>query len=100
MATDQLENQELPENFDVEEALDHYDEDNNIVNGGYVEEWELSEKNVARPYITGVILSVWTISVIASALRLLLTGDFLLTVPPALISVPLCTILKFYYGSG
>ena len=103
MEIDHYPAEDLPEDFDVEEALNDYDEENDIVDGGPVEVWEsqeLSEKVGARPYITGVKVSVWAISVIASALRLLLTGDFLLTVPPALISVPLYTVLKFYYESG
>ena len=103
MAGDVWQRSELPEDFDVEEAFDTSDEADDVVFAGTVRPWEMqeySEKAKARPYITGVVLSTWSISVIASALRFLLTSDFLLFIPPALIAVPLYLVLRFYYKSG
>lgn len=91
------------ENFDVKEVTDTSDEAENVVNGGVVEGWrplEFAEKAKARPYITRVVLSTWSIAIVASAIRLLIAGDFLLAVPPVLISVPLCIVLKYYFSSG
>jgi hypothetical protein len=92
-----------PENFDVEEVSNASDEANDVVFAGIVETWELlelSEKAKLRPYIAGTVISIWAISLIASALRLLSTGSFLLLVPAAIILVPLYIVLKFYFKSG
>src|SRR5260221_13828774 len=94
---------ELPQDFDIEEAPTASNEATEIVYAGTVESWrmlEFAEKAKIRPYITGIILSVWVIGIIASALRFLITGNFLLILPPALISAPLYIILKFYFRSG
>ena len=91
------------ENFDVEEVAVISDETEDIVHGGAVEDWkalEFTEKGKARPYITGVVLSTWTIAVVVSIIRLLITGNFLLAVPPVLISVPLYIVLRYYFSSG
>lgn len=91
------------EDFDVEEVTDASDEPSDIVNGGTIEDWrmlEFTEKIQARPYIAGVVLSTWSIAVIASIIKLLIAGNFLFAVPPALISVPLCIVLKYYFSSG
>ncbi|SRR6266446_2739461 len=91
------------ESFDVEEVTDTSDETENIVHGGAVEDWktlEFAEKVKVRPYITGVVLSTWAIAIVASVIRLLITGNFLLAVPPVLISVPLYIVLKYYFSSG
>ena len=91
------------EDFDINEVSDVSDQADAIVFAGTVGSWEMqeySEKAKARPYITGIVLSTWSISVIASALRFLLTSDFLLFIPPALIAVPLYLVLRFYYKSG
>lgn len=94
---------DLPEDFDIKEVSNALDEANDVVYAGTVETWkmlEFAEKAKARPYITGIVLSVWAISIIGSAFRLLITGNFLLIIPPALISVPLYIVLKFYFWSG
>jgi uncharacterized membrane protein len=89
----------LPKNLDIEEVLDTSDEDHEIY-AGNVETWspqDLLEKSKLRPYIAITVVSVWTASVIASAIKFLLTGDFLLAVPSTAITVPLCIILGFYF---
>ncbi len=91
------------ENLDVEEVTDASSEAENIVHGGVVEDWkalEFAEKVKARPYITGVVLSTWAVAVVVSVIRLLITGNFLLAVPPVLISVPLYIVLRYYFSSG
>src|SRR5258708_3650275 len=93
----------LPEDFDLEEVFTTSSETSDIVYAGVVETWrelEFTEKAKARPYITGIVLSVWAIGIAVSAFRLLITGNFLLIIPSALISAPLYIILKFYFGSG
>ncbi len=93
----------LPQDIDVEEVSDASDEANTVVYAGHVETWEIlqfAEKAKARPYITGIVISIWTIGVIASAIKMFLTGNLLLLVPPALISVPMYIVLRFYFRSG
>ncbi len=94
---------ELPQDFDIEEVPTASNEATEIVHAGTVEIWrmlEFAEKAKIRPYITSIIISVWAAGIIASALRFLITGNFLLILPPALISAPLYIILKFYFRSG
>src|SRR5258708_4162705 len=103
MAEDAWQDFDPEEDFDVKEVSDASDEADDVVLAGTVRPWEMleySEKAKARPYITGIVLSTWSISVIASALRLLFTGNLLLFVPPVLIAAPLYLILRFYYRSG
>src|SRR6266851_3557498 len=93
----------LSEDFDIAEVTNIPDETDNVVDAGNIEDWkllELSEKAKARPFITGIIVSVWTVGIVMSAIRFLMTGNFLLVIPPALISAPLYMVLKFYYRSG
>jgi hypothetical protein len=93
----------LPEDFDITEVAHIPVETNNIIDAGNIEDWkrlELSEKAKARPFITGIIVSVWAAGRVVSAIRFLITGNFLLVIPPALISAPLYIILRFYYRSG
>lgn len=103
MDRDNQEEIDSPKNFDLEEASNASNESDNVVYAGTVEMWklqELSEKAKLRPYITCTVISVWAISLIASALRLLSTGNFLLLVPAAIILVPLCIVLRFYFRGG
>ena len=93
----------LPQDFDIAEVANVPDETDNVVDAGNIEDWkllELSEKAKARPFITGIIVSVWAIDIVMSAIRFLITGDLLLAIPPALISAPLYIVLRFYYRSG
>ena len=102
-ANEPWEQVESPESFDVEEVADTSDKVDDIVNGGAIEDWralEFAEKVKARPYITGIVLSTWAIAIVASVIRLLITGNFLLAVPPVLISVPLYIVLRYYFSSG
>jgi len=94
---------ELPEDFDIDEVPPASNEATEIVHYGTVEIWrihEFAEKAKVRPYITSIIISVWAAGIIASALRFLITGNFLLILPPAFISAPLYIILKYYFRSG
>src|SRR2546421_2777442 len=94
---------DLPENFDIKEVSNASDEANEVVHAGTVETWkmqELLEKTKVRPYIASTVISIWAIDLIVSAIRLLITGNFLLIVPSAIISVPLYIILRFYFRSG
>ena len=103
MERDQSQEVTPPKDFDLEEILQASGEDDNTVYGGKVEAWEileLIEKARIRPYITKIVISVWAITMIANVLRLLLTGDFSVAVPSALITVPLYMTLKFYFKSG
>ena len=94
---------DLPEDFDVEEVTPTSNEAKEIVHAGTVENWrmlEFAEKAKFRPYIARIIIWVVAAGIIASALRFLITGNFLLILPPALISAPLYIILKYYFRSG
>lgn len=93
----------LPKDFDVEAPSNASDETQNTVYAGTVEAWErleLSEKAKARPYITGIVVSTWTVSVIICVLRVLITGNLMFTIPQALFTVPLYIVLRFYFRSG
>ncbi|SRR6266567_2307864 len=103
MENDFQEEGDLPLDFDVEEVSDATDEADTVAYAGHVETWEtlqFAEKAKARPYITGVVISIWAIGIIGSALKMFLTGNLLLLVPPALISVPMYIVLRFYFRSG
>lgn len=92
---------ELPQNFNIEDA--HLqEEDANQLHGGSIEVWmpDYSEKRKLRPYITGTVVTLWGMIIIASAVRAFVTGDVLILVPPAIITVPLMTVLNFYFRSG
>lgn len=92
-----------PQDFDINEVPKASEEAKKVLFAGTVETWktrELEEKAKARPYISRIVIGVWAIGIIISALRLLITGDFLLVIPPTLISVPLYIILRFYFKSG
>jgi hypothetical protein len=94
---------DLPQDFDVEEVSDASDEADTVVYAGHVEPWEIvqfAEKAKARSYITGIVISIWAIGIIASAIKMFLTGNLLLLVPPALVSVPMYIVLRFYFRSG
>src|ERR1700730_4653314 len=93
----------LPEDFDIVEVANVPDETDSVVDAGNIKNWkmlELSEKAKARPFITGIIVTVWGVGIVMSAIRFLITGNFLLVIPPALISAPLYIVLRFYYRSG
>ena len=91
---------ELPKDFDIDDAPLE-DEDASQLQGGSIEIWtpDYSEKRKVRPYIAGIIVIVWGIGVIASAVRAFIAGDVLIIVPPAIITVPLMAVLKFYFRS-
>ena len=92
-----------PKSFDIEEVSKASDEANDVVYAGIVETWkmqELLEKAKVRPYIAGTVISIWAIDLIVSAIRFFITGNFLLIIPSAIISVPLYIILRFYFRSG
>src|SRR5579864_4940451 len=88
--------------FDIDAAPleDEYEE---AIRAGSVETWipdySDSERRTLRPYITGTIVVVWGMSMIASAIRGFMTGDAFIVVPSAIITLPLMTILKFYFRS-
>jgi hypothetical protein len=93
----------LPEDFDIAEVANVPDERNNVIDAGNIEDWktsEFSEKAKTRPFITGIIVSVWAIGIVMSAIDSLVRGNVLLLIPPALISAPLYMVLRFYYRSG
>ena len=103
MCKDYRQKAHLPGNFDVDEVSNDSDGVNHVIYAGTIEMWkmqEFSERAKVRPYITGIVMSIWGISLIASALRLLITGDFLPIIPLAAISPPLYIILRFYFRSG
>ena len=94
---------DLPEDFDITEVANIPDRTDSIINAGNIKDWrmlEFSEKTKARPFITGIIVTVWGVGIVMSAIRFLITGNFLLVIPPALISAPLYIVLRFYYRSG
>lgn len=103
MQGDRPDQDDLPEDFDIEEVSNASDEASDALYEGTVDTWkmlEFAEKAKVRPYITGIVLSAWAFGILASALRFMITGNYLLIIPPALISVPLYIILKFYFRSG
>ena len=94
---------ELPKHFDIDDIpLEGEDED--VTRAGSIEIWTPdysdSERRKLRPYITATIVVIWGMSMIASAVRGLMTGDAFIVVPPVIITLPLMTILKFYFRSG
>ena len=87
--------------FDVEEVHPkEYEE--NVSSSGKIEDWreklEFLEKKKIRGYITGAVVTLWTSFALICIIRFAFTGDALPLVAPALLSQPLCVILKFYYG--
>ncbi len=89
------------EDFDLDEVTDTSDEADSIIDGGLVGYWsarELAEKAKVRPYIAGIILSTWSVTIIASIFKSLISGTFLLAVPSILISVPVCIVLRYYFS--
>jgi hypothetical protein len=92
----------LQQNFNIDEVPpSDGDEDESIVNGGSIEIWtpDYAEEKKLRPFIATIIVIVWGIGIIASAVRAFMTGDVLIVVPPAVITVPLMTVLRFYFGN-
>ena len=92
-----------PKDFDIEEVPNTSNEAKEVPYFGIVEIWkwqEFSEKAKVRPYIAGAVISIWIIDLIASAIRMLIIGNFLLIIPFVIISVPLYMILRFYFRSG
>jgi hypothetical protein len=87
--------------FDIEEINESSnDEDENVVNAGEIEEWERLqiEKSKARPYITGIVISLWVICIIVGLIRWDISGDIsLLISSPVLLIFPLRNVLKFYF---
>jgi hypothetical protein len=93
---------------EVEAGL--FGSENDVVNFGEITSWELSEvyeqlllaseKAKIRRYVTGIVVSLWTICTSVCLIRLILTGDLTLIGLPTLISIPMAIILKFYYRSG
>jgi hypothetical protein len=101
----------LPKDFDIEAVPAASDEEQDILHLGPVNTWnrgtlnkwkeeEHKEKAKARPYISIIVISVWAVCISVSVFKALITGNFLLIIPPALISVPLYIILRFYFTSG
>lgn len=109
MSQDQHYKAVLPRELEVKDVSNDssgsltLNEQEHVIYGGIVEEWkalEFSERKKARPYLVSIVVVVWAISVIASAFRLVVAGNVLLAIPPALVSVPLNTVLKFYFKGG
>lgn len=96
---------ELPKNFDIKDVEDSSNhEEGNLEKAGSIEIWKrlkFNEKAKARPFITGIVLLVWFTWVIVGLVRLVITGEtFLLITSPALLSVPVYRIVKFYFSDG
>ena len=87
--------------FDIAEVTKtSNDEDTNIVNAGEIETWERLqvEKAKIRPYITGIVISLWAICTIVGLIRWDTTGDISLLIgSPVLLIFPLRNVLKFYF---
>lgn len=98
--------QEKPETpqikgFDVEEA-DREVVEKQLVYAGEIREWwkqdqKSIEKAKARPFIATVVIVIWVLVLVATAIRSFVTGDFLILIPPTIISIPLTIILQFYF---
>ena len=94
---------EPAKDFDISEVSPASYDVTEVIDAGTVEPWrmlEYVEKAKVRPYITGIVLSVWVTSIVASAIRFLITGNFLLIIPSALLCGPLYILMKFYFRSG
>jgi hypothetical protein len=87
--------------FDIEEVKESSnDEEENVVNAGEIEEWERLqvEKAKARPYITGIVISLWVICTIVGLIRWDISGDIsLLISSPVLLIFPIRNVLQFYF---
>jgi hypothetical protein len=93
----------LPKDFNIEEIeVPEEEKSHDIVFAGTVELWkqlELSEKAKVRPYIASIVISLWAIGTSLCLIRFLMTGDFIFISPSTLLTVPIATILKFYFRS-
>src|SRR5947209_4891073 len=94
----------LPQSLDIEEVQHSSDDEKlSAINGGTVETWkrltfaQIAEKSRARPYITGLIMSIWAIWTIAGLIRCLTAGDTSLLISSPLWLIPVRVVLKFYY---
>ena len=93
------------QNFDIQEARSSsVEEERKTIRGGTVETWErlsfakLDEKSKIRPYITGLVMSIWAIWAIAGLVRCFTAGDpSLLLISSPFWLVPVRKILKFYF---
>jgi hypothetical protein len=87
--------------FDIEEVTEtSNDEEKNVVNACEIETWERLqvEKAKARPYITGIVISLWILCIITGLIRWDTTGDSsFLICSPVLLILPLRNVLKFYF---
>ncbi|GHO98762.1 hypothetical protein KSF_088100 [Reticulibacter mediterranei] len=94
----------LPEDFDVTEVTEISDEETDeTIYAGEVETWqqrEFLEKAKIRPYLTILFISIWIIAIVVSAIKMYITGNLTLIIPPALFTAPVYIILKFYFKGG
>ncbi len=96
----------LSEDFDITESTEDPEPGagaEHIVHAGEIDVWEtleFSERAKTSPYITIIITSTWVIVTGLSIIHSLTTGNFLLLIPPAFITVPLCIVLRFYFRGG
>lgn len=90
-----------PRLFDIREVQpEEYEEDPEDT--GSIEDWkeqlELLEKAKARTFITKTVVALWASYAVVCVAKFALTGDAFPLVAPALLSEPLCIILRHYYG--
>jgi hypothetical protein len=92
----------LPKNFDIDEVTTSSEEEKTAIKAGNVETWErleLNEKAKTRPYIAGIVISLWVICTTIGLFRLATIGDVsLLISSPLLLIGPLNTVIKFYFN--
>jgi hypothetical protein len=91
----------LPRPFDIREVQPE-EEEEDPENAGSIEDWkeqlELLEKAKARTFITKAVVALWASYAVVCVAKFAFTGDAFPLVAPALLSEPLCIILRYYYG--
>ena len=93
-----------PKDFEINEIkVSQANGKNEIDEAGFVQTWKPialpreTEKARLRPWITGITLFIWVVSIVVGLSRYLATGDATLFIGTNLLLLPICMVLRFYY---
>jgi hypothetical protein len=91
-------------NFEVEDIKEietPSDEDETVDKAGYVDAWKrlsFKEKAKARPFITGIVMALWAVSIVAGLVTWMTSKDItLLVASPVLMTLPVRQIVIYYF---
>jgi hypothetical protein len=91
---------ELPKDFEIEDVETSRD-DEAVVKAGEVGTWKDREEAAKvkwRPYITGIVVAIWTVCTLVGLFRWITLGDTLLLMSsPVLLLGPMGQVLKYYF---